>query len=127
MTNKMFRYGFSRILGVLGYFAVLTLLVEILGQDPVFSSVITFTLLFLIEYVVNYLWVFQTSLAHTSAFPRFLIITIAAFCLNFSVMYCTVNVFEWWYIWGQVSAIAIVPPANFVLNFYWGFRSLETP
>jgi putative flippase GtrA len=127
MRKKLFRYGFSRGVGLVGYFSILTFLVEVLGQDPVISSLITFVLLFFVEYVLNYSWVFQTSREHGYTFPRFMIITIADFCLNASVMYCTVNVFGWWYIWGQVSAIAIVPPVNFVLNFYWSFRPVETP
>jgi putative flippase GtrA len=76
----------------------------------------------IILYLLSYTFVFQSSSNHSSAVPRFLIVSLVAFCLNAGVMYLTVNVLGWWYVWGQLSAVMVVPPVNFLLNSYWTFK-----
>ena len=120
--GKVCRYGFTRLLGVLGYVGLLAIFVELMGQDPVISSAASFTITVLIVYFISYAWVFQSSRTHLYSFPRFLVSTLVAFLFNLGVMFLTVNIWGWWYVWGQLSATVIVPLVNFLLSFYWSFR-----
>ena len=122
MIQQIFRYVLVRSFGVIVHFSILALLIEAMKQDPVMSSSIAFVLTIIILYFLSYTFVFQSSSNHTSAVPRFLIVSLVAFCLNAGVMYLTVNVLGWWYVWGQLSAVMVVPPVNFLLNSYWTFR-----
>ncbi len=122
MIRKVFRYGVVRLFGIFVYFSILALLIEIMKQDPVISSAVSFVLSVVILYVLSHSFVFQSSRHHSSAVPRFLVVSFIAFCLNTSVMHLTVNVLGWWYVWGQLSAVFVVPPTNFLLNMYWSFK-----
>ena len=120
--QRIFPYGISRLIGILVYFSIMVFLVEILKHDPVMSSVVAFVFTFVIVYLLGHTWVFQSSRKHSSAIPRFLFVTFVAFFLNTGIMYLTVNFLGWWYVWGQLSAMVVVPPTNFLLNSYWTFR-----
>jgi putative flippase GtrA len=122
MIQQTFRYVLVRTFGFIVHFSILALLIEVMKQDPVMSSSIGFVLTIIILYFLSYTFVFQSSNNHASAVPRFLIVALVAFCLNAGVMYLTVNVLGWWYVWGQLSAVMVVPPVNFLLNSYWTFR-----
>ena len=45
-----------------------------------------------------------------------------ALVLNTAIMYVSVDVIGLWYIWGQISAAFILPPTNFMLNYFWAFK-----
>ena len=122
MIQRIFRYGLVRIFGVIAYFSILAFLIEIMKQDPVMSSVVAFVFTVVIAYLLSHTWVFQSSRNHSSAIPRFFVVTLVVFFLNTGIMYLTVDILGWWYVWGQLSAMVVVPPTNFLLNVYWSFR-----
>ena len=106
--------------------AMLVILVEGMERDPVLSSIASLVVMIFFVYVCSHFWVFQSSCGHTYSLPRFLILAMVAILLNTGIMYLTVDILGWWYIWGQLSATFIVPPTNFLLNFYWAFKETET-
>lgn len=108
--------------GTLFYMAVLTGLVEVLKQEPVSSSVMAFVCLIIYTYLFNRFWVYRATRGHGYSVPRFLIVEMVALLLNTAIMYFTVEILGWWYIGGLLSATLLLPPTNFLLNFYWAFK-----
>ena len=104
------------------YMIGLVLLVEFVGIHAVFSAMISFLCSTVFTYTLNHLWVYRSQLGHSRSVPRFLVVIAVAFTLNTLIMFLTVNILDWWYIWGLVFATAIVPPTNFLLNYYWAFE-----
>jgi len=122
MIKRLIRYGIVGGVGMVVYLVMLGFLVEILGQDPVLSSVVAFVVLTIFLYIFNRFWVFEANRGHGYSVPRFLVISGAALLLNTGVMHVTVNVLGWTYLLGQLAATGIVPPTNFLLMYYWSFK-----
>ena len=122
IINRFIRHLMVGGIGMLFYMVNLTILVEIFKQNAVLSSIVAFIFLTLYTYLMSRFWVYQVTQGHGYSFPRFIVVTLIAFLLNTGVMYFSVEIFKWWYIWGQVGAALIVPPTNFLLNYYWAFK-----
>jgi putative flippase GtrA len=122
--------GFSRLIrhliaggtGTLFYMVFVAVLVELAGMHPVTSVIICSLLLDVFIYVISRTWVYNSTMSHAYALPRFVFILIVALALNSGIMYLTVNIFELWYVWGLVFATFIVPATNYILSYYWAFR-----
>lgn len=108
--------------GTLIYLAGVALLVELGGMHPVTSVIICTLLLDVLIYLVSRLWVYDSTMGHSHAIPRFIFILGLAMTLNTGIMYVTVNILELWYVWGLVIATVIVPATNFSLSYFWAFR-----
>lgn len=119
---RMVRYGVVRVGGLLIYFGVLVFCVEIALLDPVISSMGAFGAAMLANYVLSHGWVFRSKHPHRRTFVRYGVVVALAFLLNTSIMFVTVHMFGWWYIWGQIVATLFVPAFNFVMHSYWSFR-----
>ena len=98
------------------------MLVELAGMHPVTSVIICTLLLDVFLYVISRTWVYNSTMSHAYAIPRFVFILVLALVLNSGIMHFTVNVFELWYVWGLVIATLFVPATNFLLSYYWAFR-----
>ena len=122
--------GFSRLIrhlitgatGTLFYVVIIAVLVELAGMHPVTSVIICTLLLDVFLYVISRTWVYNSTMSHAYAIPRFVFILVLALVLNSGIMHFTVNVFELWYVWGLVIATLFVPATNFLLSYYWAFR-----
>lgn len=120
--KRLIRYGIISGIATLLYFGVLVTLVEAFGVQPAFSAFIGFLSILLLVYLPHHFWVFRSTQAHYCSFPKFVIVGVFGLLANAGVMYCAVNIFNLNYMWGIVGATAVVPPTNFLLNFYWTFR-----
>lgn len=119
---RFLRHLVSGGAGMLFYMIILVTAVEVLAVHPVAAAVVAFVLLTIFTYLAGRLWVYRPSRGHSYSAPRFLVVVGVAFLLNTAIMFVAVEVFSWWYIWGQVAAALVVPPTNFVLNYFWAFR-----
>ena len=122
LINRFARHLLVGGMGTIIYMVALTGLVEIFHQKPVPSSVIAFMFGIIYTYVLNRVWVYNASKGHDYSVPRFFIVEMFALVLNTAIMYISVDVFGLWYIWGQVGAACIMPPTNFLLNYFWAFK-----
>jgi putative flippase GtrA len=125
MLQKFARYGVVGIVGTVMYVGLLALLVNGLGLEPIGTSVFVFGFVLLISYILNYFWTFQASRGHTEVFPRFIIVSVIGLLINTGIMYITVDILRWWYLWGVLIAIFFVPCSNFLLNAYWAFSAIR--
>jgi len=115
------RYGIVGIIGTLLHLGILALLVERFQVDPVWSSVIGFFAALITSYILNFFWVFNSRRAHHVAVMRYLLVSFTGLALNTSIMYTVVDVLHWWYGWGALGVIMVVPASNFLLNYLWTF------
>jgi putative flippase GtrA len=122
MLKKFTKYATVGAIATLIYMGMLVALVEVFGLDPVWSSVISFIFILIGSYFANQNWTFRSGRGHLYSLPRYIAVSLSGLSLNTGIMYVTVNILGWWYIFGQVVAIFVVPLSNFLLNFYWSFR-----
>lgn len=122
ITNRWIRHLIAGGIGTLIYTGLIAFLVEIFLLHPVSATIISFGLLEVYLYIINRKWVHNTKTNHSYTLPRYGIVTIIALLLNAGIMFLVVEVFEWWYVLGIVCATAIVPPTNFLLNYFWAFK-----
>lgn len=122
MAYRWFRHLIAGGTGTLFYILFTTLFVEYFSFHPVFAVFCSFILLIGIMYLINRVWVYNTSMSHSYAIPRFLTVVLISLGLNSSIMYLAVETFHLWYIYGLIMTVVIVPPTNFLLNYYWAFK-----
>lgn len=122
LIKQAIRYGLLGGLGALLYIGVIITLVEIFGLQPTVSSIIGFLSVIAIIYLPNHFWVFESTRAHHSSFPRFVLVSGIGLLTSTLAMFGAVNLLGLSYLWGVVGATAVVPPANFLLNAFWTFK-----
>jgi len=122
LINRFARHLLVGGVGTIIYMAILMCLVEIFNQKPVPSSVIAFIFGIIYTYILNRIWVYNTTKGHDYSVPRFFAVEILALVLNTSIMYISVEMCGFNYLWGQVGAACIMPPTNFLLNYFWAFK-----
>lgn len=120
--NRWFRHLIAGGIGTLLYISLVAVFVEIFLLHPITGTVISFFILELYTYIIFRKWVYNAQNPHITAVPRFIIATAVALFLNAGIMYLIVEIFHWWYGFGIICAAAILPPTNFLINYYWTFR-----
>jgi putative flippase GtrA len=123
ILTKIIKYAVVGVLGTLTHFSILTILVEVLHCRPVVSSTVGFICTLIISYYFNYTWTFASKSRHIVTLPRYTTVSLIGLCLNASVMYIAVNIFNLWYATGQAVSVIIIPTSNFLLNSYWSFKT----
>jgi putative flippase GtrA len=121
-TERMLRHLIVGGIATLFYMMLVAVQVELLNLHPVLATCIAFLVMECFLYVINRLWVYESTLEHRSAIARYLVVIAVALGLNIGIMTLTVDVLGFWYVGGLVSTVLIVPPTNFLLNYYWAFR-----
>jgi len=125
ITSRWFRHLVAGGIGTLGYMFLVAFFVEILSIYPVYATVIAFSISVLYSYIINRKWVHNATSDHGYTLPRYVVVTVNALILNAGIMYLVVEIFDWWYVMGVVCATAVVPPTNFLLNYFWAFKKKE--
>lgn len=108
--------------GTLLYMVLVAAFVELVRLQPVTSVVLAFVVFEVYTYAVNRAWVYVPKQGHDYAVPRFLIVTAVSLGLNTGIMYVIVELLGMWYFWGLVATALVVPPTNFLLNYFWAFK-----
>lgn len=109
------------IFGSVVYLVLLTLLVELLGVEPVVATMISFTPVFFVSYYLTHTWVFRSATKHKSALIKYAVVTGLGFLINVTGMYLAVHIMDMWYLSSQVILFIIVAMNNYLLNRYWTF------
>jgi len=122
MINRLMRHLFVGGIGSILYMAIVAVFVEVFYFHPVLSVTISLVLVALYTYVINRIWVYESTLVHAKSIPRFVVVAVLALSLNTGVMYLIVEILKLWYFWGLLCTVLIVPPTNFLLNYFWAFK-----
>ncbi len=108
--------------GTAMYMIGVATLVELAAIDPKVAVAISYTAHAVFTYYFARTWVHGSTEQHSRTVPKFLILCAISLGLNTGIMALAVNGLELWYFWGVVATVAIVPPTNFLLSYYWVFR-----
>lgn len=120
--SKMVKYGAVGVLGTVLHLLLIIFLVEFMKMDPVLSSVIGFVIVLIFSYLLNKKWTFNSNSEGYMEFFRYTVVSLIGLLLNTAIMYFTVKILGWYYLYGQLLVIAVVPISNFVLNNFWAFK-----
>ena len=108
-------------IGTTGHYVTLVLLVQLGGIAPVIASSIVFIVGALINYVLNYVYTFQSSKRHSEAMLKFFTVAGLGAGLNGFIMYLGTEVTNFHYLLVQVVATGCVVFVTFLLNKIWTF------
>ena len=89
------------------------------------ATSIAFVLVTVQNYVLHYLWTFDSDRPHIAALPRFFVMNVVGFCLNWGIMFAGVRLAEFHYLVVQGVAIAVVITWNVMLSHFWIFAGSE--
>lgn len=120
--SGILKYGVVGLLGTLVHIGVLAIMVEMVHVNAIAGSVTGFLGALLSSYLLNYYWTFESTHGHLSSFLRYLLVSLIGLSLNTLLMYVTVALLGWWYIYGQLTVVLVVPATNYALNRFWTFR-----
>jgi len=121
VSVRFFRHLIIGGTGTLLHMGFVALLVEWMRVPPTLAVAVSMIFLGIYLYALNRKWTYDSRIENGKSIPRFFIAGIVALLLNTGIMYFAVNVMGWWYVWGLFSSIIIVPPTNFLINYFWVF------
>jgi putative flippase GtrA len=110
------RYGIAGGAAVGVHLAVLVVLVEVVGSPAVIASVVGFACGTMVNYALQYRFVFARFSGHRLYFPRYVSVTLATMALNTALFWALSSGLGLFYLASQVITIAIVVPVNFAIN-----------
>ncbi|GGD94467.1 GtrA family protein [Paenibacillus nasutitermitis] len=131
LRHSIVKYAVVGLLGTALHFALLAALVEWAGVHPVVGSVLGFTVVLAVSYVLNKKWTFQDTgdvdrqsnrTAEYRQFIRYCMVSGSGLILNTLIMYGAVELVDLPYLLGQVIVTFVVPVQNYLFNRYWTFR-----
>jgi putative flippase GtrA len=122
MMSRYLRHLIAGGIGTLLYITLVAICVEIVSIHPVNATIIATVLNACYTYTIQRKWVYNSNTSHLRSIPKFIIVAVIAILLNAIIMYLVVETFNWWYGFGIIFAAAVVPPTNFLLNYYWTYK-----
>jgi len=122
MMDRWIRHILAGGIGTLLYFTLTSLMVEYLQIHPVNAVLCSSLIVIIYTYFLNRVWVYSSTRRHSETIPRFIVVVMVAVGLNSGIMYIVVEIINLWYIYGLLISIFVVPPTNFLLNYYWAFK-----
>lgn len=120
------RFALVGLLATLTHLGTLAFGVEMLHGPVLAASTAGFVLAVMVSYVLNCHWTFEAARGHIRHLPKYVLVCITGFMLNTILILVTVELMHWWYIYGQLAALAVVPVCNFLLNRHWVFGGRKT-
>ncbi|WP_051507113.1 GtrA family protein [Saccharibacillus sacchari] len=117
------KYGVIGVVGTVLQTGTLFIYVEKGHGDPLVGSTLGFILSLLFSYMANSRWTFRKSERSASALVKYTVVSCAGLLLNLLILFLFDRVFGWWYGYGQIASIVLVPIHNFILNKAWAFRT----
>lgn len=116
--------GFAAVglVGTAAHYALLVILVEVLGADPVLGAGAGFCLGAVVNYALSHRWVFRSDRAHHQALPRFLLVAAAGLLWTALLMGLFVRYLAWPYLVAQIVTTGILLFWHYGGNALWTFR-----
>jgi putative flippase GtrA len=122
---RLARFAVVGATGAIVYYVALWTLVEWMLVPVMLATSIAFVLVAAQNYVLHYLWTFDSDRSHIAALPRFLVMNVVGFCLNWGIMFAGVRLAEFYYLIVQGVAIAVVITWSVMLSHFWIFVGSE--
>jgi putative flippase GtrA len=110
------------VAGTCVHYAVLIVLVEVLGVSAVPGSTAGFVVGALVNYLLNHRITFRSHQPHREVAPKFYAVALTGFVLNATIMTLATHGFTVPYLLAQAAATAVVLLWNFSANRWWTFK-----
>lgn len=121
MVRAFTYYSIVGLGAAITYLSIVVFLVELMFIDVVIASIIAYIPSVIGSYYLNFFWVFRSKQKHRIALSQYFFVISLGWVLNILCIYTTVNILNWWYVYGQLLACIIVAINNFTLNYLWTF------
>lgn len=114
------RYASAGAIGTFAHYATVVVAVEVAQLEPWVAAGLGATVGALINYFLNYHFIFASVQPHRATLPRFMVVATLSVCVNTFIVRCgeELGVF---YLWSQVVATAMSLAIGYVLNRVWTF------
>lgn len=122
MWREFIKFANCGALGTAAHYAVLWILANYGGVDPVLGSAIGAAVGAGTNYFLNYHWTFGSQLPHSRTLPRFITIAVLSLVLNTWVMALLVSNGELHYLLAQVIATLVCLTFNYFASRFWAFQ-----
>jgi len=122
LMSRAVRYGIAGVIATAIYFLAVMVFVDRMRIAPVVAAVLATMIVIVTSYVINRAFVFDTDRAHASAFTRFVVASVASIGINAGLMHVATSTMGWSYLAGAALTTLVVPPLNFVVNYFWTFK-----
>jgi len=116
-------YAGAGVIGTAGHYLTLIVLVEMFNVTPVYATTAGFAVGAAINYVLNYIYIFQSNKTHIEAASKFFTVAIVGVGINSLIMFLGESLWHINYLVVQIVATAVVLVQNFVLNRMWTFAN----
>jgi putative flippase GtrA len=116
IVHELWRYVVSGGTAVLVHMLLLFGMVEFLGVQKVFASAVGFAVGSLVNYLLQYHFVFRATCSHFHASFKYIVVTSAMLGVNSMLFWLLINTFSLWYMLAQAMTISIIFALNFLLN-----------
>ena len=113
-------------IGTAAQYGVLIALVRLARMDAVLASTVGFAVGACVNYVLNYLFTFNSSKRHTEALPKFFTVALLGMGINAAIMAGLVHEVGMHYLLAQIVATGLVLVWNFAGSKLWVFRENTT-
>ena len=109
------------IIGTIAHYAIMAVLIEIFGVHPLPATTAGFLGSAVLSYQLNYQFTFSSSMQHSAAFPRFLLVGSIGLMLNALIVGTLTGPVGIHWLISQMAATLTVFCWNFLANRFWTF------
>lgn len=110
------------VIGTAVHYSVLVALVQLARADAVMSSTLGFVVGACVNYILNYIFTFNSSERHLDALPKFFTVALLGMVANAAIMAGLVYQAGVHYLPAQIVATVVVLVWNFAGSKIWVFR-----
>lgn len=121
LTGPPMRYVGVGAIGTLAHYAILTVLVSLLGASPVLATSVGAVVGAVVNYILNYHFTFISQSRHSITLPRFVLVSALGLGINAGGMWIAAEQLGMNYLLAQLGCTALVLVAGFTLNKLWTF------
>ena len=115
LINQILKFGVVGVIATIIDFAVLYLLTDFIHINYLISSIISFTVSVIVNYILSIKWVFEVNHKQTKKdFIIFVVLSVIGLGINSLIMYLMVDKLHIYYMLTKVFATAVVMVYNFI-------------
>ena len=115
LIDQILKFGIVGVIATIIDFAVLYLLTEFLHVHYLISSIISFTVSVIFNYILSIKWVFEVNHKQTKKdFVIFVVLSVIGLGINSLIMYLLVDKLNIHYMFTKVFATGVVMVYNFI-------------